>query len=210
MGDAHGMGHGLAGDLVDVGSWLPGDPRGFRTRRGREYVAPPAPYAKDGEPIYDPEHYRERYERAKVLAPNAVRLTTEELDLAKAALLKEVAGLPLRPLVLAVGRQHFHLVSEFHGTWIRTTVGRLKAAITLAIPNPGDRKRLWTKECNMESLEGDAAVCNAVHYVYEHVHEGAQVHVWPTGAVYLRSNALEIAVDRRIGIVENAPEHTGS
>jgi hypothetical protein len=26
---------------VTYGSWLPGDPRGFRTFRGREYVPPP-------------------------------------------------------------------------------------------------------------------------------------------------------------------------
>ena len=47
------------------GVWLPGDPRGFQTWRGREYVPPPARYAKPGEATYDPAPHRTRYAAAK-------------------------------------------------------------------------------------------------------------------------------------------------
>ncbi len=43
------------------GYWLPGDPRGFRTRRAKEYVHPPERYS-DGA-TYEPEKYKRLYER---------------------------------------------------------------------------------------------------------------------------------------------------
>ncbi len=167
------------------GSWLPGDPRGFRTRRGHEYVPPPARYAKDGEPVYDPRQYSERYRASRTLVPAAVKLNAEEIRLAQLAIVEEIGSLAMRPLILAVGATHFHLISQFHGIWIRPTVGRLKAAATRALPNPGTRKRLWTKECHMESLNTDAALEQAVDYVRRHRDQGALIHEWDLQAVRL-------------------------
>jgi hypothetical protein len=47
------------------GTWLPGDPRGFQTWRGREYVPPPKRYARQGESTYRAEDYAVEYEAAK-------------------------------------------------------------------------------------------------------------------------------------------------
>ena len=160
------------------GSWLPGDPRGFRTFRGQEYVPPPELFARNGEEIYNPADYEQRFRWSHVLTPNAVALSETEKQLARDAFIAEIESLPLNPLILAVSRQHSHLIAQFGSLLIRPTVGRLKAAATRAVPNPGDRKRIWAVDCHMESLKGGEAVQNAYNYVRRHEEERALIHDW--------------------------------
>lgn len=159
-------------------SWLPGDPRGFQTWRGKEYVPPPRRYAKPGEPTYDAARYRELWLRMKTMCPNPVRLTDTEQRLAMDAIVREIDSLTLVPRVLSLGDWHVHLVSQFGLQWIRPTVGRLKAAATRALPNPGTRKRVWTDGCHMESLPDESALTGAANYVRDHRSEGALIHEW--------------------------------
>lgn len=160
------------------GSWLPGDPRGFQTWRGKEYIPPPPRYARGDEPTYDPAYYRERWRRIKKICPNPVLLSPLEQQLALTAVVQEIATLSLVPHILSIGRWHVHLVSEFGLLRIRPTVGRLKSTATRALPNPGTRKRVWTDGCHMESLTTTTAVNNAVEYVRRHRDEGALIHEW--------------------------------
>ncbi|MCG3179184.1 MAG: hypothetical protein BIFFINMI_01517 [Phycisphaerae bacterium] len=57
------------------GAWLPGDPRGFQTRRGRQHVPPPVRYAAPGEDVYDARRYRALFEYARSLSRGAIFLT---------------------------------------------------------------------------------------------------------------------------------------
>jgi hypothetical protein len=155
------------------GSWLPGDPRGFRTFRAKEYVPPPARYARDGEPTYDPSDYADRYAKAKEQVPHAVTLTREEQNAALQAIVDELTCLHIPTDIVAVNTDHVHLIARFGSHSIRPTVGRLKSGATRAIPNPGDRKRIWTKNCHMESLNSDEDLHNAVAYVRCHREQGA-------------------------------------
>ena len=84
------------------GTWLPGDPRGFRTWRGKVYVPPPARYGDSGESVYDPSHYVDRYQVAVDAVERPVLLSTSQrqavLDLAYAAHPERfVKGLPTPP-----------------------------------------------------------------------------------------------------------------
>ena len=160
------------------GSWLPGDPRGFRTFRGEVYVPSPVRFAKNGEEIYDPTDYEQRFRLSKRIVPCAVTLTREEQSLACAANVAEIESISMNPLILAVARQHSHLIAEFGRHMIRPTVGQFKASATRAIPNPGDRKRIWAAECHMQSLQGGEAVRNAYNYVRRHEEEAALIHDW--------------------------------
>jgi hypothetical protein len=162
------------------GAWLPGDPRGFQTWRAREYVPPPARYAKPGEPTYNPNDYRETWEMAKELCPHAVYLTRAEQEIVLASLVDEINQLPLAPVILSVGTWHNHLIAEFGSLLIRPTVGRLKARATRDIPNPGNRKRIWADGCHMKSLPTDDALQQAFAYVRRHKDEGALIYEWST------------------------------
>src|SRR5260370_14604629 len=104
------------------GWWLPGDARGFRTRRGREYVPPPARYAKAGEPIYDPASYAGRWKRARQACPTTVTLTADEQHLGLRAVVGDMKQLPLVPRILSFGKNHIHFVAQFGALKIRPTV----------------------------------------------------------------------------------------
>ncbi len=176
------LGHTMMNDMNDIpwfvtwttyGSWLPGDPRGFRTFRGKEYVPPPERYAKDGEPVYDANQYAQRYAKAKEQVPDEVRLTPAEQKLVCDAVVAQLEELRIPTHIIAVGPIHIHLIARFGTHLIRPTVGRLKSFATRALPNPGCRKRVWTKNCHMQSLNDDAALANATKYVGDHLDEGA-------------------------------------
>ncbi len=177
------------------GSWLPGDPRGFRTFRGMEYVPPPARYAKDGEPIYDPKDYSDRYARAKEFVPVSVRLNSEEQKIVCQAFVEELALLQIPADILAVGFVHMHLIARFGHHWIRPTAGRLKSAATRAIPNPSNRKRIWTRNCHMESLPNQEDLHQATIYVRRHRDEGALI--WNSQAARPWGAAQLISIKNR-------------
>lgn len=160
------------------GSWLSGDPRGFQTWRARRYVPPPKRYAKSDEPTYNPAAYRSEWELAKQVCPNAVRLTLQEQQLTLDAIVEVLSTLQMTPRILAVGDWHVHLVAQFYLLPIRPTVGRFKAAATVAIPNPGNRKRIWTDNCHMQSLSDDDSVRDGTDYVRDHAEQGALIYEW--------------------------------
>ncbi|MFN4261319.1 MAG: hypothetical protein ACK4RK_18700 [Gemmataceae bacterium] len=160
------------------GSWLPGDPRGFQTWRGKEYVPPPRRYAKPGKPIYDPRQYHDRWLLAKEMCPGAVTLTPEEQQLVLNALVEDINLLPVQPHILSVGDWHIHFIAQFGALRIRPTVGRLKLHATLAIPKRTARKQIWAQGCHMKSLPDEEALTNGIDYVRRHVEEGALIYEW--------------------------------
>lgn len=169
-------------------SWLPGDPRGFQTWRGREYVPPPARYAKPGEKVYDPAEYAERYESAKAISGDAVTLTPDERRITADAVVAEVDKLHLPSAILAVGGQHCHLRAKFGALKIRATVGVLKSEATKAMRALGfHRDQYWATECHMKSKSEGKEFGDAFGYVGRHVDEGAVIYIWPAFRAMARS-----------------------
>ena len=119
------------------GSWLPGDPRGFQTWRGKEYVLPPKRYAKVGEDTYDPAKYAGRYQNAKATTGETVRLSVDQRTCVLDVVVAEIMKLPLIPAALSVSAEHCHLLSKFGALKIRPTVGVLKGEATKALRASG-------------------------------------------------------------------------
>src|SRR5437870_2691913 len=115
------------------GSWLPGDPRGFQTWRGKEYVPPPKRYAKPGEEIYDPSKYTKTYQLAKEKVSEPVRLNETRRQYVLNAVVSQFAKLPLVPAALTISSEHSHLLSKFGELSIRPTTGVLKGEATKAL-----------------------------------------------------------------------------
>ena len=160
-------------------SWLPGDPRGFRMWRGREYIPPPKRYAKPGEPTYTPGPYRERHAIYKAATGTPVRLTTAEQVLLLPALVAEIDAIPLVAAIISIAAQHVHLLAQFGTMPIRRIVGRLKAAATrIWHEQGGDSSRLWSRNCDMKSKADRASLRAAHKYVRDHRDHGAVVHTW--------------------------------
>jgi hypothetical protein len=163
------------------GSWLPGDPRGFRTWRRREYVPPQYGEAASGEPIYDPNVYtvRHRESRERLTAP-PVCLTLADRRIACSALVTEIERVRIVPAIIAVAKSHVHFVAQFGELRIRHVVGRLKAAATLSIKNRESPEggSIWATGCHMKSLYRADDFSSAFRYVDDHREEAAVVHRW--------------------------------
>ena len=161
------------------GSWLPGDPRGFQTWRGREHVPPPKRYARPGEPTYEAEPYEARHAHAKSISGQGVRFYRTESRVSLNAMVEEINGIEVQPRIISVAPTHVHFIARFGRLEIRPTVKRIKSAATRAMPRFGDGKFPWVRGCHMESLPDDDALRKAVDYVSKHVLEDAVIYVWP-------------------------------
>jgi hypothetical protein len=162
------------------GSWLPGDPRGFQTWRGKEYIPPPKRYAKPGEKTYDSKKYATRFQSVNAMVPEPVKLTPGQRQCTVDAVVAEIAKLPLVPAALAVSSEHCHLLSKFGKLPIRPTVGVLKGEATKALHADGfDSERIWSDGSHMKSKNEGQEFEIALKYIVQHVNEGATVFIWP-------------------------------
>ncbi|HTQ37978.1 MAG TPA: hypothetical protein VMJ32_03070 [Pirellulales bacterium] len=165
------------------GSWLPGDPRGFRTWRKREYVPPPKRYAAPGEPVYNPSVYAERRRIAQQTTAASISLTKRQQLCVLNATVDEIRQMDVVPAIISIGTTHVHWLAQFERLSIRLAVGRIKAKATLSLREIGfDGKRPWTKNCHMESKQTDDEFHGAFRYIHHHVHENCLIHVWPSFA----------------------------
>ncbi|MEX2288019.1 MAG: hypothetical protein WD648_13075 [Planctomycetaceae bacterium] len=161
------------------GTWLPGDPRGFQTWRGRQYVPPPKRYAKAGEPTYDSAQFSDEHKRASAIAGEAVYLSSAQQELVRDAVIDEIASIPIIAAILAIKKAHVHLLAKFGPFDIRATVGRLKAAATRLLGEQGfEDKRVWSRNCHMKSKTTAREIRGAFDYIRKHGKNGALIHIW--------------------------------
>jgi hypothetical protein len=144
-------------------TWLPGDSRGYCTWRGKQYVAPSKRYAKPGEPTYQSRQHTMVHDLAQSISDEPVHLSREEMQIALAAMVKEIAEIPIVPAIISLGEWHVHWLCHFGKLKIRPTVSRVKATATRELNALGFRgKKPWTKGCNMRS-KTDRRACRNVY-----------------------------------------------
>jgi hypothetical protein len=161
------------------GSWLPGDPRGFRTRDAKEYVPPPRRYAGRGEVAYDKSQYAYRHDEAMARSDESVMLTAEQQRLVRDAVVAEIDAIPIVSAIASFGATHVHWLARFDHQSIRPTVGRIKSASTRALNTAGfDGKRPWSKNCHMQSKPTEREFHGAFRYIQRHVDESCLIHIW--------------------------------
>jgi hypothetical protein len=161
------------------GTWLPGDPRGFRTWRAQQYVAPPARYAANGEPTYSARQFRALHQKnLDACQPTVLNGRWQQIVLE--SLRSELDTIAVDSAIVAIAPTHVHWLARFGPLGIRPIVARLKAAATRALHGNGmDANRVWAKGCSMKSLRGQNAFDNAFAYVERHRSEGAVIYVSP-------------------------------
>ncbi len=168
------------------GTWLPGDKRGYCTRRGTIYVPPPKRYAKPGEPTYKAEEHTAIHKLAKSVSGAAVHLTPEQMQLSLDAIIAEISKIPIVPAILSLGEWHVHWLCYFGPFGIDPVVERVKAAATRELKAQGfTGKRPWTRGCNMRSKSNRQACRNAYQYIKRHLDQGCLIHEWPIDPEYL-------------------------
>jgi len=160
------------------GVWLPGDPRGFRTRHHREHVdgdyRNPPPKGR-----YDALHERSR--RLMKYAP--VHLTRPQRRLAVEAIVEKVQELELEVLVASVDAVHYHLLGRFADGEVRTPVGRAKKHTWHLLVERGFTGKSWARGCHVRRIADRSHQLNAYQYICEHVEKGAYVWTFKDGVI---------------------------
>lgn len=169
------------------GTWLPGDPRGFRTRKHREHVegdykSPPP------EGVYEDRHRvaKERMSRdAVILPPEARALAVESIRCALIDFHK------IEVIAIAVSGMHLHLLAHFPPAQRPTdSIRGLRATDPVrhfvGIANKESAKRLveagqaspggvWARKGKIVRVRDRQHQVNTFRYILRHADDGAAI-----------------------------------
>ncbi len=153
------------------GTWLPGDPRGFRDHDHRihssgDYRHPPPPW----------EHQAlHRSVRAK-LHKSPVELAPAQRESAGQCLREAIQSQGLQIHVIAVITNHVHVLvcGTFDDTSLRKIVGsaKRKSSHHLRSEIPGS---LWQRKIGVYPVRNESHRVNIVSYILAHAKQGAWV-----------------------------------
>ncbi len=154
------------------GAWVPGDPRGFRTRHHREHV--------EGDYRHPPPVglYERRFVRAKSLMKRpAVVLSAEARVLASESMAEALMHHGVRVAVLAVGGQHYHILGRFVLDDPRRLVGIAKKHSAHALSKVGlvGEGGVWAVRSRALPITSRGHAASARAYIIRHVAEGCAV-----------------------------------
>ncbi|REJ97547.1 MAG: hypothetical protein DWQ34_01810 [Planctomycetota bacterium] len=164
--------------LGTYGSWLPGDPRGFRTRKHRlhvdgDYKNPPPPGK------FDEMHARSR----QLMNYPATKLAMPERRTVGDALRERFDQLTCAVRCLAVSAQHAHVLTKLPPPETETYVGHAKRHAWYALRDASRSVKLWAKRARIDPVKNDAHLIAAHRYILRHADQGA--YVWENTAYAL-------------------------
>jgi len=146
--------------ISTVNSWLPGDPRGFRSRHHK---------------IHSSEDYQQRpplgehaglYQHAQQISGPPVRIPKDLRPLAGRAILGKLSKLDYRVLAISVAGMHAHLLAELPDNirQIRHIIGQCKTVSSHALRHqlPG---RVWAAGCSHKPVDDPEHQRNVFQYI---------------------------------------------
>ena len=155
------------------GSWLPGDPRGFRTWKHTEnvegdYKNPPPAGA-----------HSETLERSRRLMKRpAVTLSRKQRAIAGLALYEMLTHQGATVVAIAVSGTHVHIVVKLLDEFARELIGRAKKHAAHELRREGVLGGAWAKRCRPMPIKDRQHQLKAIAYVRRHAREGAWVWAW--------------------------------
>ena len=156
--------------LTMYGAWLPGDERGFRTRKHRQHVEgdyknpPPA-----GEYQGLSAHSR------KSLKHDPAKLAVDHRKIICEALRDRLLGLGAVVASVAVSRTHGHVLVKLPERETRNWIGLAKKHAWHELHETGWNGKLWAKRPKCEPVGDRQHQLNVYHYILRHEQQGAFV-----------------------------------
>lgn len=166
------------------GSWLPGDPRGFRTRHAKEYIPPPRRYAKADEPAYHAGSYAFRLLQAQAnLERSPVQLTCVQQEFVADNLYEQLVQDGQRAFLLSVEATHVHVLAEFEPKRAKQEAGRYKGRLSNRLSKQFAELagRVWSSGSHVEAKRTRGEIRGAAEYVRRHVQQGGVVREYKRG-----------------------------
>ena len=162
-----------------VGSWLPGDPRGFRSRGHRihssgDYKSPPPPGEHEGLFAY-----------SKRICPNAVTILASARGSAGGAIVRKLEEQQRRLLAVSVGGHHAHLLAELpREEQERWDVLRDCKRASSHVVRKELSGRVWGGRGKLIAVKDRAHHQRVYEYILRHASERAWVWSFRDGVVF--------------------------
>ena len=160
------------------GTWLRGDPRGWRARRHREHVEgdyknPPP----EGE-------YAELHRRSKsLLKREPIRLNARQSRAALDAMVAKLLEFEIEVLAVSVDAVHYHILARFPDDQVKGPVGWAKKNASHDLTELGLAGTVWAKGCRPLPITGRRHQLNVFRYIAEHASKGACVWTFRDGVI---------------------------
>ena len=168
------------------GAWLPGDSRGWRTRKHRvhvegDYRNPPPAGASEG-----------LFRRSReVMKRPCVRLGPGQRKIAGKAFVEMLVQQDVELIVLAMEATHYHLLGRFPPSQVRQLVGRAKKHAYHTLRDTGHRGKLWAVRCHVLPIADRSHQLTAFEYIRNHGRKGAWVWTYRDGLYWSHDGAAE-------------------
>jgi hypothetical protein len=166
------------------GTWLPGDPRGWRTKKHRRHVEgdyrSPPPKGTDQRLL--------GYSRDLLKRP-PVQLDLSQRVIVGRALVEMLVQQGVEPLALSMGTAHFHLLARFTDDTVRPRVGRAKKHAWFRLRDHGFVGRLWTNDGKITPIKDRQHQLNAFQYIAAHKRHGAWVWTFREGLYWQQGDS---------------------
>jgi len=155
------------------GTWLPGDPRGFRTRHHREhcegdYKNPPAPGVHDA-----------LWQRSQdLMKRDPVHLDWPQRQRAVDEIVRSFAKWKIELRIISVDNIHLHLLARVPDHNPRHWLGLAKKESSAYMKRDGlaPPGGLWAVRCECKPIRDSAHFDNTVRYINDHGARGAVVY----------------------------------
>lgn len=154
------------------GTWLPGDPRGFRTRHHREHVE------GDYKNPPPPGRYVARHTHAKrLMKRDPVYLTIEQRRRAVDHVIASLQKWNIETIILAIDRVHLHLLARFpdHNPRHWTGLAKKESSAYMKRERLAPDGGLWATRCKCEPIKDRGHQVNTARYLLRHVRQGAAI-----------------------------------
>jgi hypothetical protein len=158
------------------GTWLPGDPRGWRERKHREYV--PGNYKDPPPPGFGADMLSRS--RGRMRFP-PVRFTAPQRQAAWQAMVEKLIERRVQVIALSQDAVHYHILARFLDGDVRRHVGAAKKHAYFQLRQKWQLGKVWQRLCNVTPIADRAHQVNVFHYIRSRVQVGAWVWSFPDG-----------------------------
>jgi hypothetical protein len=153
------------------GSWLRGDPRGWRTRHHREHVE------GDYKNPPKPEDYETLLAQSKTLMlPNdAVKLSPQARAIACDIFARALTFHKVDVVAISVDAVHYHVLARFRDRRPRKWMGIAKSRSARALSESGhcEEGGVWAVRCRPFPIKDRAHQIATARYILRHASQGA-------------------------------------
>lgn len=137
---------------VTYNSWLQGDPRGFRTRKGKKHVPPPARYANRESETYDRKQFEKLHKYH--LREDAVKLDKIQRYTVADIIVKTIGELCPGEAVISVGASHVHVLVELDGQeMVPRFCNYAKGRSARKLIALGHKGKVWARKYNARHID---------------------------------------------------------